>query len=141
MYCGDLGYRAKTFLEHMQGIPDVTPFEPTENPASWMLEAVGGGVQPNMMKASQCVNHWESSVANMEMQEELENVVPGENIATQPHYAVPLHKQLSVLHWRCKIIYWRRYASHSTPPFVYIMPAERFRSGVVTDGGWRLLSI
>ena len=67
VYCGALGPRAEGLVAHMHGIAGVPPIRTAENPANWMLEAVGGGVRPDVAKAARCVAHWQTSAANVRM--------------------------------------------------------------------------
>jgi ABC-type multidrug transport system ATPase subunit len=44
IYYGDVGRRAKTFIDYLSRCPGVTPIQPRVNPASWMLVELGVGV-------------------------------------------------------------------------------------------------
>ncbi|OWY94423.1 ABC transporter, partial [Phytophthora megakarya] len=44
VYFGDLGKRARTMVDYFESIPGVPPLPAGFNPATWMLECIGAGV-------------------------------------------------------------------------------------------------
>ncbi|POM65183.1 ATP-binding cassette (ABC) Superfamily, partial [Phytophthora palmivora] len=44
VYFGDLGKRAQTLVEYFEAVPGVMPIPEDHNPATWMLECIGAGV-------------------------------------------------------------------------------------------------
>ncbi|OWZ18228.1 Pleiotropic drug resistance protein transporter, partial [Phytophthora megakarya] len=44
VYFGDLGKRAQTMVDYFEAIPGVMPIQLGYNPATWMLECIGAGV-------------------------------------------------------------------------------------------------
>ena len=45
VFFGDLGMNARNLIEYFESVPGTTPFQPTMNPANWMLEVIGAGTQ------------------------------------------------------------------------------------------------
>lgn len=44
VYFGDLGKNCRSLIDYFEGIPGVTPIDHGHNPATWMLECIGAGV-------------------------------------------------------------------------------------------------
>jgi len=78
-----------------------------ENPASWALEQIGGGVAPDAVKVDIIVRHWAQSPERDSLERALAEIEPGRCMEASKWYATSLVTQLRVLTVRSCRIYWR----------------------------------
>eukprot|EP00667_Euglena_gracilis_P000419 EG_transcript_419 len=109
VYEGELGERSSKLEAYLQGIPVVKSLRPGENPASWAMEQIGGGVAPDVVKADAIIKAWVGSRPYEELLAELQGAEQqqGEGLQEAGTYAAGVNRQLRVLLWRAFKIYWR----------------------------------
>ncbi|CZR68022.1 probable ABC transporter CDR4 [Phialocephala subalpina] len=118
VYFGDIGKNSKTMTAYFErnGAP---PCSPDENPAEWMLEAIGAA--PGSVTDVDWHKSWRESPEFVAVQGELERLkshatdtqTPGEEQAGFREFAVPFSDQLFEVTHRVFQQYWR------TPSYIY----------------------
>ncbi|KAJ5229183.1 hypothetical protein N7489_009891 [Penicillium chrysogenum] len=97
VYFGDVGHQARTVLEYLEK-NGARQCGPTENPAEYMLEVIGGGTQSQSTPID-WVHAWKNSSENTQVLEELDSLVssPSNAIPADPsklsEFAMPLAVQ------------------------------------------------
>ncbi|KAK1930864.1 ABC transporter G family member 36 [Phytophthora citrophthora] len=113
VYFGDLGKRAQTMVDYFESIPGVSPLPEGYNPATWMLERIGAGVNHEHDNQEDFVEIFNSSGLKREMEVQLasEGVAvpaPGskEMVFTKKR-AASSWTQMTALVGRLSNLYWR----------------------------------
>lgn len=120
VYFGDLGKGARTMVDYFEAIPGVLQLPERYNPATWMLECIGAGVNHLNDNPVDFVDIFNSSNMKREMHAQLasEGVavpVPGSTeVVFQQKRAASSWTQMSALVVRFWNLYWRTPSTNLT---------------------------
>lgn len=116
VYFGELGQDSKTLIDYLQD-NGAKKCKPHENPAEYMLEAIGAG-DPNY-KGQDWGDVWEKSSQNQKLTEEIQSIISDRRNASQNEearddreYAMPYAQQWLAVVSRGFVAIWR------DPPYV-----------------------
>eukprot|EP01117_Protostelium_nocturnum_P003933 TRINITY_DN151_c0_g1_i2.p1 TRINITY_DN151_c0_g1~~TRINITY_DN151_c0_g1_i2.p1 ORF type:complete len:1405 (-),score=390.15 TRINITY_DN151_c0_g1_i2:123-4337(-) len=106
VYFGDIGEHSKILTGYFER-NGVRPCTDNENPAEYILEAIGAGVNGSTDKDWNAI--WKSSPESIAVQTELENVkIEHEEEKEEPkEYATSLLYQFWMVYKRMNLVYWR----------------------------------
>eukprot|EP00667_Euglena_gracilis_P000327 EG_transcript_329 len=107
VYTGNLGPKATTFINYLESVDGVRILKLGENPASWMLEQIGGGIQPDLSVVESVLKAWGTSEPQALVQQELAAIQPAEAAEGAERFVISQSRQLQILVNRCFRIYWR----------------------------------
>ncbi|OQS03893.1 ATP-binding Cassette (ABC) Superfamily [Thraustotheca clavata] len=130
VYFGDLGANAFHLINYFQSIPDTLPLLPGANPATWMLEVIGAGVEARSANQLDYVQHFNSSHERSCLAQNLEPLVkPGsaqQELTFRKKRAASSLTQLKVLTQRFFRLYWRTSSYNNTRVYISIFLAIFF---------------
>ncbi|EGZ24657.1 pleiotropic drug resistance protein ABC superfamily [Phytophthora sojae] len=138
VYFGDLGKRAQTMVDYFEAIPGVPHLPEGYNPATWMLECIGAGVNHVHDNPVDFVEVFNSSALKREMDAQLasEGVsvpVPGSTeLVFAKKRAASSWTQMTALVGRFMNLYWRTPSTNLTR--LMIMPLMGLVFGLVYVG-------
>jgi ABC-type multidrug transport system ATPase subunit/ABC-type multidrug transport system permease subunit len=111
VYFGDLGKRARTMVGYFEAIPGVRPLPEGYNPATWMLECIGAGVNHLHDNPVDFVDQFNSSETKRAMDADLAAVsvpAPGSSeLVFGKKRAASSWTQMTALVGRFMNLYWR----------------------------------
>uniref|UniRef100_H3GD44 ABC transporter domain-containing protein n=1 Tax=Phytophthora ramorum TaxID=164328 RepID=H3GD44_PHYRM len=138
VYFGDLGKRAQTMVDYFEAIPGVQPLPMGYNPATWMLECIGAGVNHLNDNPVDFVDVFDSSDTKRAMDTHLatEGVsvpAPGSTeLVFAQKRAANSWTQMTALVGRFMNLYWRTPSTNLTR--LAIMPLMALVFGLVYVG-------
>ena len=71
----------------------IQPIRPGENPASWMLDQIGGGVEQNQARTDGLVDNWQHSEPNRKLTDQVASI----------EVLTPLSPFTSRFHWCARV--------------------------------------
>nr|OQO25009.1 hypothetical protein B0A51_06858 [Rachicladosporium sp. CCFEE 5018] len=111
VYFGDIGKDAQVLIQYFRSHGAECP--PAANPAEWMLDAIGAGIQPRIGDKD-WGEIWQDSEELAATKEEIIRIkaVRGEEVSAAPkkepkEYATPLWHQIKIVNWRQQKAFWR----------------------------------
>ncbi|KDO29394.1 hypothetical protein SPRG_05931 [Saprolegnia parasitica CBS 223.65] len=136
VFFGDLGTNANHLIEYFASIPDTPPLLPGANPATWMLEVIGAGVEAKNAHPKDYVQIFDDSVERRYLAEALAihaNVHPSlPELTFAKKRAASSMTQFKYLTQRFFRMYWRTPSYNNTRILISIFLAVLF--GLVYRG-------
>ncbi|EQC37281.1 hypothetical protein SDRG_05505 [Saprolegnia diclina VS20] len=136
VFFGDLGTHANHLIEYFKAIPNTPPLLPGANPATWMLEVIGAGVEAKNAHPKDYVQIFNDSVERRYLAEALAihaNVHPSlPELTFAKKRAASSLTQFKYLTQRFFRMYWRTPSYNNTRLFISVFLAILF--GLVYRG-------
>jgi ABC-type multidrug transport system ATPase subunit/ABC-type multidrug transport system permease subunit len=109
VFFGELGDESYNLIEYLESYPATSPIKKGENPATWMLTAIGAGssgtndfdyakAYTHSPLSSDCVNKIDSM--NGEVTEEGRITFPTKYATSARYQSIQVYKRLSKIYWR-----------------------------------------
>lgn len=132
VYFGPLGEQSSHLLYYLEATPGVQPMRDGVNPANWMLECIGAGIEPAAQALDFAEYYRDHALArrNEELCEALscpasDTQLP---ISFETRYAAPLPVQLRACMLKAVTNYWRSPNYNFTRMFISVLVAVVFGS-------------
>ncbi|TMW67413.1 hypothetical protein Poli38472_011033 [Pythium oligandrum] len=129
VFFGELGENGRDLVGYLEAVPGVTPIQDGENPATWMLDAIGAGVGSSAGQLTDFASVFKSSATAGRMDQQLQSEgvgcpVPGEAaISFTSKRAASAWTQATLVSKRFLALYWRTPAYNATRTFIVIFIA------------------
>ncbi|OQR95257.1 ATP-binding Cassette (ABC) Superfamily [Achlya hypogyna] len=136
VFFGDLGHQASHLIEYFKAIPNTPPLLPGANPATWMLEVIGAGVEAKNANPMDYVQLFNASAERQQLTDALAihaNVHPSlPELTFANKRAASSMTQFKMVTQRFFRMYWRTPSYNNTRVFISIFLAVLF--GLVYRG-------
>ncbi|GMF27050.1 unnamed protein product [Phytophthora lilii] len=137
VFFGDVGLECRDLIQYFEQLPGVTPLRPQANPATWMLECIGAGVNPGDKNAgNEPAVDFADIFKTSKLQEQLDTAMrePGVACASESHAELTFARkraagalvQLRFLLQRSFRSYWRTASYNITRAGISIILALIF---------------
>eukprot|EP01001_Neometanema_parovale_P004306 NODE_15_length_4507_cov_49.404653_g13_i0.p1 GENE.NODE_15_length_4507_cov_49.404653_g13_i0~~NODE_15_length_4507_cov_49.404653_g13_i0.p1 ORF type:complete len:1404 (+),score=270.35 NODE_15_length_4507_cov_49.404653_g13_i0:55-4266(+) len=107
VFFGELGKDSCNLINHLQSIPDAPRFQPSQNPATYMLDVIGAGTGGQATHDFSLI--FQRSAMCADMQKRLREIEqkPGAALRFDDRFAAPMSVQLKMLFRKSGRAYWR----------------------------------
>ncbi|CAK4874345.1 unnamed protein product, partial [Aphanomyces euteiches] len=124
VYYGDLGRKSAHLMEYFMRIPGTPEMAPGYNPATWMLEVIGAGVETKVTNTTDYVQVFQNSEEYKQLQAALAvHTVPRADVPEMSYTskrAATNAIQCQYVVQRFMRMYWRTPSYNYTLPYVFV---------------------